>query len=116
MDEAPALCQAALRKGCSDLCGTPDCCWWPHVPKGLDLVGFDMYRDTGVAEVAAVKAYAEACVFPMMHSAQGFVTVVALPSVTTRPQRQWWSEKMPPSLTWLARTPLGWSPTLVLAE
>ena len=34
-----------------------------------------MYRDTGAAEVAAVKAYAEACVFPMMHSAQSFVAV-----------------------------------------
>ena len=50
MDEAPALCQAALRKGCSDLCGTSDCCWWPHVPKGLDLVGFTVYRDTGATE------------------------------------------------------------------
>ena len=71
----PALCAKVLRKGCADLCGTPSCCWWPHVPPELDLVGFDMYEPTGPAEVAAVRAYATACVYPSMHPAQRFVAV-----------------------------------------
>jgi hypothetical protein len=85
----PARCQKVLRKGCSDLCGTPGCCWWPHVPDELDLVGFDTYEDTGAAEVAAVRAYAEACVFPSMHSEQRFVAVpgcFAQHNNTTTPQ------------------------------
>lgn len=86
----PLPCQKSLRKGCEQLCGTPDCCWWPHVPAGLTLVGFDMYAANGTAEVAAVREYAEACVFPSMHSGQRFVTVpgcFAQRNATTTPQQ-----------------------------
>ncbi len=71
----PAQCEKTLRKGCEQLCGTPDCCWWPRVPPDLTLVGFDMYAANGTAEVAEVREYAEVCVFPSMHSGQRFVAV-----------------------------------------
>jgi hypothetical protein len=77
----PAMCRKVLRKGCSDLCGSPSCCWWPHTPYELDLVGFDMYEPTGSAEVAAVRSYADTCVFPSMHSGQ---RVIAVPGCFAR--------------------------------
>jgi hypothetical protein len=86
----PAQCQKTLRKGCEQLCGTPDCCWWPRVPPDLSLVGFDMYAVNGTAEVAAVREYAETCVFPSMHSGQRFVAVpgcFAQHNATTTPQQ-----------------------------
>lgn len=85
----PAQCQKALRKGCEQLCGTSDCCWWPWVPPELTLVGFDMYATNGTAEVTAVREYAEVCVFPSMHSGQRFVAVpgcFAQHNATTTPQ------------------------------
>lgn len=85
----PEQCQKVLRD-CSGLCGFRECCAWPHVPLGLDLVGFDMYEATGEAEVAAVRAYAEACVFPSMHAHQRFVAVpgcFAQHNSTTTPEQ-----------------------------
>jgi hypothetical protein len=87
--QIPGQCQKVLRKGCEDLCGTTTCCWWPHAPPELTLVGFDMYADSGEAEVAAVREYAEACVFPSMHAQQRFVAVpgcFAQHNATTTPQ------------------------------
>ena len=70
----PAICQKALRKGCSALCGRESCCWWPHVPPELNLIGFDMYGN-GTTEVDLVRQYANACVFPSMATKQRFVAV-----------------------------------------
>lgn len=49
-------------------------CWWPAVPAGLDLVGFDMYAD-GAKEPAAVRSYASRCLYPLLSPSQRFVAV-----------------------------------------
>eukprot|EP01050_Picozoa_sp_SAG11_P020373 SAG11_NODE_3422_length_2457_cov_1.279050_2_plen_228_part_00 len=49
-------------------------CWWPAVPSGLDLVGFDLYGD-GANEVDAVKDYASRCLYPLLSPHQRFVGV-----------------------------------------
>jgi hypothetical protein len=52
-------------------------CYWPSVPPGLDLVGFDMYA-TGAKEVAAARAYASKCLYPLLAPHQRFVAVPGL--------------------------------------